>query len=124
MGTNKSINELDHLAQTSAKNAVEYAIRCGIKLTAKKKELKHGEWLAWLEGAFDASQPTAFRYMKIAANYSSVNNLPEGEQPASIRAALRQLGAREPGDKGGKKDVIPFSGEYEWYTPQSQSREF
>ncbi len=51
------------------------------------------------------------------ANAQRAAHLAGADEKQTLRNALRQLGAREPGDKGGKKDVIPFSGEYEWYTP-------
>jgi DUF3102 family protein len=52
------------------------AWQAGRALNAAKALLKHGEWLPWLAANFHASQPTAHRYMTIAANYSNLNNLP------------------------------------------------
>lgn len=53
-----------------------------------KAELIHGEWLPWLKrqqesGAIEFSQPTASKYMRLAANYNRDFNL---EGATSIRA--------------------------------------
>lgn len=103
------INEYHRLAQQSADQAVEYAWICGEKLHEQKAKLDHGEWLPWLDTKFKGSQQSANNYMRITSNYQRASNL-----PGSQREALRLLGTRETGDK---KDVIPFTGEYEWYTP-------
>ena len=53
-----------------------------------KAGLNHGEWLPWLKrqqesGEIEFSQPTASKYMRLAANYNRDFNL---EGVTSIRA--------------------------------------
>jgi hypothetical protein len=62
-----------------------------------KAGLSHGEWLPWLKrqqesGAIEFSQPTASKYMRLAANYNRDFNL---EGATSIRAALELLSDKE-----------------------------
>jgi protein gp37 len=53
-------------------------VRIGELLIAVKQELKHGQWLDWLQREFRWSQPTASRFMTVANRFKSftVNNLP------------------------------------------------
>ena len=75
---------------TNVYGRLEYVRESGQYLSDAKALCRHGEWLPWLETNFEASQPTAFRYMKLAErweelpNYSRVNNL-------SLRQALELL---------------------------------
>lgn len=87
--TAKSINEAHQCAMESAENAVEWAIKCGQLLVAKKEELKHGEFQAWIEKNCKFAYSTASRYMKAAQNstaveISSLSRLfPSGAKPKS-----------------------------------------
>ena len=76
-----------------------------------KAGLSHGEWLPWLKrqqasGAIEFSQPTASKYMKLAANYNRDFNL---EGVTSIRAALELLSDKEPEEQQG--DLIDMEAE-------------
>jgi hypothetical protein len=42
------IGELYRNARTSIVDSVKYLIEAGLRLTAKKKSMDHGEWLPWL----------------------------------------------------------------------------
>jgi hypothetical protein len=87
--TAQSINEAHQCAMESAENAVEWAIKCGQLLAAKKEELKHGEFQAWIEKNCKFAYSTASRYMKAAQNstaveISSLSRLfPSGAKPKS-----------------------------------------
>jgi hypothetical protein len=70
--TAKTINEAHQCAMESAENAVEWAIKCGQLLAAKKEELKHGEFQAWIEKNCKFAYSTASRYMKAAQNSTAV----------------------------------------------------
>lgn len=43
------IGELYHKATASIIDSVRYELECGLRLTAKKQEVGHGNWLHWLE---------------------------------------------------------------------------
>lgn len=71
----------------AAGNAVEHAIKAGHALIKAKEQVPYGKWGDWLETNCRFSQPTASRYVKIASNYSRVNNL------ESVRQAMAMLAA-------------------------------
>ena len=81
-------NETAEQVEKNAKATVQKAIDCGRYLAAIKEQLEHGEWGTWLGKNWNYSQPTASRYMTIASNYSSMNNL---EQAKDVNAALRMI---------------------------------
>jgi phage N-6-adenine-methyltransferase len=99
-------NREHDLAFAAAGYAVIHALNCGAALNEARGRFRYGEWLPWLKANFTGSQPTAWRFMKIAASYSDLNDL-----PASQAAALRALGA------GGDLDPLMSSASAEWSTP-------
>lgn len=85
--TAESINEAHRLAHASAENAKECAVRCGLLLIQKKKELPRGQFIPWIEAQCDFSVATANNYMKVARNPNALGNsirhlFPSG-QPSS-----------------------------------------
>lgn len=83
-----------------ALSTVEHAARAGELLTEAKAQVRHGEWLPWLEANFPATSRVAQAYMRIAANAKSVSHLP------SVNSALKELA--EPRDDDDEPDeVIP-----------------
>jgi hypothetical protein len=62
----EDINREHGLARQHAESAVQHAIRCGKLLTAKKCELTHGSFQAWIAANCDFQYSTAARYMKAA----------------------------------------------------------
>jgi hypothetical protein len=68
--TAQNINEAHQCARESMENAVEWAVKCGQLLAAKKAELKHGEFMPWVEKHCDFSIRTASDYMRGAAKYA------------------------------------------------------
>jgi len=64
------INEAHRLARQHAESAVQYAIRCGELLAAKKAELKHGEFKPWIAANCEFSYQSAHAYMKAAQQKS------------------------------------------------------
>ena len=65
--TVNDINEAHRLARQHAESAVQYAIRCGELLAAKKAELPHGEFGKWVEANCEFSYSSARAYMQAAA---------------------------------------------------------
>ncbi|WP_167884336.1 DUF3102 domain-containing protein [Leptospira ilyithenensis] len=71
--TAEKINRLQESIETSAKNMVKTAIIIGDLLNAKKAELKHGDFLPWIESNLTISRFTASRYMKLYENRDRLN---------------------------------------------------
>lgn len=88
--TAKNINDAHQCATESAENAVEWAIKCGQLLVAKKEELKHGEFQAWIERNCKFAYSTASRYMKASQNSTAVEIsalsrlFPSGTKPKAV----------------------------------------
>lgn len=101
--TVEQINLEHQLANSKANEAVQHATNCGLMLLQVKASKAHGEWLPWLKqqqesGLIGFSQPTASKYMKLAANYNRDFNLTAAP---SIRAALELLSDKEPEEQQG-----------------------
>jgi hypothetical protein len=86
------INRLHHEVKTHETQMLLKARNAGKLLLEVKRNVKHGEYLAWLEDNFEGSQATAWRYTRIAerwdviaANYSNVNNLSIAEALKLVR---------------------------------------
>jgi hypothetical protein len=97
--TAQNINDAHRCARESAENAVEWAIKCGRLLAAKKDELKHGEFTAWVESNCDFSVRSARDYMRAAEQNGSA--LPF----SSLRQLLAPPAGAEPKvpkEKGGQ----------------------
>lgn len=77
---------------SNAKKAISAAMAAGAALLRAKEQVAHGEWGAWQKQNLNYSQPTAFRYMTIASNYSSMNNLKDAKD---INDALRMISERK-----------------------------
>ena len=56
------------------KITLENAIRIGELLTEQKAELKHGEWIPWIEGSLPFDKRTAQRYMKCYLEKEELKN--------------------------------------------------
>lgn len=84
----RQANEAHRNAVKAGQSMISYAMESGSYLLAAKEQCAHGEWLPWLAENFEGSQPQAFRYMKVAANYSHVNSLPP---ETSLRGALAAI---------------------------------
>lgn len=57
-------------AQKAAGNALQAAWHAGSTLLSAKAELRHGQWLPWLDANFKGSYVLAQSYMRIASNYT------------------------------------------------------
>ena len=97
------INEAHRLARDSAETSVQYAIRCGELLTAKKATLRHGEWKAWVEANCEFSYRSARVYMSAAR---------QNGRPLPFSSLAQALGY-------GTADTLALkhTGDEESYTP-------
>jgi hypothetical protein len=71
-----AIGTLCDKARKSMVDSVKYLIEAGQKLTAKKAELEHGEWLPWLkenQKALGFGHPTATRLMKASRKAAQIS---------------------------------------------------
>lgn len=76
-------------AERDFQSAVVHAIRAGELLTEAKAQVRHGEWLPWLEANFPASVRSAQGYMRLAARAEDAQALAH----LGIEGALKQLAA-------------------------------
>jgi hypothetical protein len=111
--TAKNINEAHRCARESAECAVEWAVKCGQMLAAKKEELDHGEFTAWVEKNCDFSARSARLYMKAAEQngnalpFSSLRQLlapaaeatpkPKSDTPKGAVSVVKPKGTEETG---------------------------
>lgn len=64
--TADEINKAHEFARESAGMAVEWAVKCGLLLAAKKDELGRGNFDTWVEGSCNFGRSSAYAYMKVA----------------------------------------------------------
>ena len=82
------------------RNTIEHAIRCGELLLEMKQRVGHGNWLAWVEEHFEASERTARNYMEIAKSAAAADL----SEDATMRSALRALASRSESSKAPKPE--------------------
>jgi hypothetical protein len=76
-------------AELAWRDAVGHAIRAGELLTEAKAQVKHGEWLPWLEANFPGAPRTAQDYMRLAANAEDARRAAH----LGVKGALAELAA-------------------------------
>jgi hypothetical protein len=86
----REINAEHCQVETYKHNTIQHAIRCGELLLEMKQRVGHGNWLAWVEEHFEASERTARNYMEIAKS-AAVADL---HSETTMRSALRALASR------------------------------
>jgi hypothetical protein len=86
----REINAEHGQVETYKHNTIQHAIRCGELLLEMKQRVGHGNWLAWVEEHFEASERTARNYMEIAKS-AAVADL---HNETTMRSALRALASR------------------------------
>jgi hypothetical protein len=94
----REINTEHGHVETYKRNTIKHAIRCGELLLEMKQRVGHGNWLAWVEEHFEASERTARNYMEIAKS-AAVADLSDD---TTMRSALRALAARSESSKVSK----------------------
>lgn len=83
----REINAEHGHVETYKHNTIQHAIRCGELLLEMKQRVGHGNWLAWVQEHFEASERTARNYMEIAKS-AAVADL---RDDTTMRSALRAL---------------------------------
>ncbi len=91
----KEIRQLHAEIGEALRTTLPKAIRVGELLAAQKAELKHGEWIPWLEKNCPFSERTAQDYMRFHARRADLKSAPG----ADIREARKLLAALPPGGK-------------------------
>jgi hypothetical protein len=86
----REINAEHGHVETYKHNTIQHAIRCGQLLLEMKQRVGHGNWLAWVQEHFEASERTARNYMEVAKS-AAVADL---QDDTTMRSALRTLASR------------------------------
>jgi hypothetical protein len=86
------INENHELARMFVGQAFDHAVKAGLLLIEAKKQVPHGQWLAWLKANVEVGTKQAQNYMKVAI-------CPEEKRNAvahlSLRKAIHELAAHK-----------------------------
>jgi hypothetical protein len=100
------IGRVYRLARESLVGSLLYAFECGQKLTVKRANLKHGEWLPWLKENADAlgfdTDRTARRFIRFAANRTLTSDLDEA---AAVQENRELWGNNVRGTQGTCGDI-------------------
>ena len=96
------INEEHRLAFRCARDAVEHAKAAGELLLQAKQEIKHGEWISWLEANCEVSPRVAQSYMRIAENWTAIQASGDTPHGLTIDAALKAIPKPEKPEKAEK----------------------
>jgi len=74
----------------SLKSGLEHAMAAGDLLIEARAQLKHGQWLPWLETC-NVSERMAQRYMRLARNRTAIEANPTPVSDLGIKGALAML---------------------------------
>ncbi len=96
------INAEHRACEAAAVSAVEHAMRAGEMLAEVKQNLKHGEWLPWLEANFEGTPRTAQVYMKLHSRRGELSNTQRASH-LSIRGALEELAPPSDSEESDKR---------------------
>jgi Protein of unknown function (DUF3102) len=103
------IGKLYALARSSLVGSLRASIECGQKLSAKKTELKHGEWLPWLQSNSETLgmnvDTTPQRLMRLASDSALTQNLDE----SNAVTVSRKLWGNKPRGAGDGASATPAS---------------
>ncbi|TGM78610.1 DUF3102 domain-containing protein [Leptospira levettii] len=97
--TDKDIAEIQGLHKSigaNLNNALQNAILIGEILQKKKKELKHGEFIPWIEKNLPFTRMTANKYLRLFENKHLLPNVNSG---LHLTEALKILSGPETGEK-------------------------
>jgi Protein of unknown function (DUF3102) len=102
----EEINELHQQNLDAAKSTLERAIWIGELLTQQRANLKHGEWLPWLEANIIFSDRTARRYIAVFEQREQLKL----DSVSDLADAYRFLSDQSEADKRDKeiRDRLPL----------------
>jgi hypothetical protein len=85
----KEINRLYGKTEEALRTTLQMAIRLGELLCAQKADLRHGEWLPWLEANTPIPPRSAANYMRVYENRALlkkelISNLPEARRLLTV----------------------------------------
>ena len=88
------ISEEHRLCTEAISKGLQHALKAGELLLEAKKQVRHGNWLPWLQESFEFSVRTAQLYMRVAREYPL---LPKTKRVAylSLRGMVRAQSAEE-----------------------------
>jgi Protein of unknown function (DUF3102) len=93
----------EHQAATEAmKRGLEHAFNAGELLLEAKAQLKHGQWLPWLQSC-GISERTTQRYIRLAHHRAAIESKSDNVSDLSVSGALAMLSAPR-----GRKDGEPY----------------
>ena len=85
------INQSYELSRQHAKQAIDHALDCGAALNEAKKQVKHGEWLPWLEANTSIPERTANSYMWLEARRDRLESISATVADLTVRGARALL---------------------------------
>ncbi|WCL50741.1 DUF3102 domain-containing protein [Leptospira sp. GIMC2001] len=83
--TIQEIVELHNSTIGNLNNAIQNSILIGEKLSAKKRELGHGNWLPWVESNLPFQERMARNYIRMYENRDFLNRQPVADLKSAIK---------------------------------------
>lgn len=91
-------NEAHRRVTAATETTLSLARHAGEILFEAKTELKHGDWLPWLEANFEGSPRTAQLYMRVFERWGEIAANTQRASHSSIRGALEGIAETGPSD--------------------------
>jgi Protein of unknown function (DUF3102) len=89
------INAEHQAAFGHARQAVQHAAECGRLLIEAKAQVKHGEWLPWLEANTEVGPRQCQKYMRLAEGWAEIESKCEPNSHLTIDSAMKLLATPE-----------------------------
>jgi hypothetical protein len=100
--------------------SIEHAMAAGDLLIQAKKQLKHGQWLPWLEQHCKISDRTAQRYIQLARHRSLLEANPSSVADLTLQGALELISA--PRTSAGRSEGNPRGMRRMWSEADAETR--
>jgi hypothetical protein len=103
----KSGDNAAYMSRNASLQADEHYLKAGKYLLTAKKQVKHGEWLAWLK-KHGIAERTAQEHMSVASDKTSVSKIRDRKKEASrkIRAEESALRNADLEDRPGTARIM------------------